>query len=343
MVPRAGVFLAPLGFIPTLAKESTMIVPLLRKLFARPSQPNSSSSPGKKFQVRPELERLEDRTVMTTSFFQAAGSTFPGINDNPLGPALIVKIGPGGSVTTTNNGTGPYDGIEDTYVGVVNQAGSGTTIRKLTLTSKADIFGFDGDGIQSFTATPPFTYTVPSTAPPAYSVTGYEGPGTFFTNISFSSSTSINSGIVHFDDGLGHGLLPGKQAFFSLEEPPDAININVKISGAAITSTVFFPFRPNYARPSNTVLAWVQFTNAGANITTNFSLALSVPGIGVQILGATVNGVKVASTISSSAGRPTITIHGLLHGQTEAILVRFTYPPTISLDAIRKLVQLLVP
>src|SRR5215469_3484012 len=45
----------------------------------------------------------------------------------------------------------PYDGIEDTLVGVVNN--SGGTVTSIHLTSKTDIFGFDGDGASSG---PPF-------------------------------------------------------------------------------------------------------------------------------------------------------------------------------------------
>jgi hypothetical protein len=41
----------------------------------------------------------------------------------------------------------PYDGVEDTLVGVVNN--SGGTVTSIHLTSKTDIFGFDGDGAGS--------------------------------------------------------------------------------------------------------------------------------------------------------------------------------------------------
>lgn len=189
----------------------------------------------------------------------------------------------------------------------------------------------------AFTASPPFTYTVPPSAPTGYAKNGYEGPGTFFTDIS-STMTGV-TGTVHFDDGLGHGLLPGKQAFFSLEESPDEISITGKVSGAGIAAKVFFPFRPNFARPSVNVLGWVKVANNGADITGDFTVAVNVPGVGVQLLGATVDGAKVSSTILGK----TITIHGLKHGQTEAIFVRFTYPPTISLDGIRKLLTVQVP
>jgi hypothetical protein len=107
-----------------------------------------------------------------------------------------------------------------------------------------------------------------------------------------------------------------------------------------LTTTTFFPYRPNFQRPSFSVLGWVQVTNNGPDITNNFTVALSLPRVGIQPLGATVNGVVVAFTISSNSGKPFITISGLKHGQSEAIFVDFTYPASLSLDGIRKALQL---
>src|SRR5438876_1750204 len=160
-----------------------MIYTWLRKLFA----PTSKRDPARTFKVRPNLERLEDRTV--PSNFQPAGTAFPDIGtiSGSMQPAIIIKIGAGGAVTTMKTGQGPYDGSEDTYIAVVNQANSGRVVSKLLLTSTADIFGFDDDGIQGEISNPPITYTVPPSAPPGYSPQGetvgedgYEGPGTFF-------------------------------------------------------------------------------------------------------------------------------------------------------------------
>ncbi|HEV2297950.1 MAG TPA: PEP-CTERM sorting domain-containing protein [Candidatus Acidoferrales bacterium] len=107
---------------------------------------------------------------------------------------LIITIGTGLSVTTTITGQPPFDGIEDQLVGVVNN--SGVTITSLSL-SGPSIFGFDGDGVATFTGI-------------VSGPTGYEGPGTSFT------IADVNDGVVNFTGG---GLTSGQTLYFSLEEP----------------------------------------------------------------------------------------------------------------------------
>jgi hypothetical protein len=179
--------------------------------------------------------------------FQPAGSPWApvGADSTAFGnanlPAIILTVNGDGSITVTRtaNFNVPFDGSEDNYVGVVNPAGSGVVLGTLTLTGAggAEIFGFDGDGIQSPGFATPASYTLPpaafsyydSTIYPLFGApgsagnpnggTGYEGPGTFFTGIDLDpqSPTYLNAGTVHFDDGTGLGLLPGQQTFFSLE------------------------------------------------------------------------------------------------------------------------------
>jgi hypothetical protein len=110
------------------------------------------------------------------------------------GPGLIITLGAGNAVTLTNTGQGPYDGIEDTYIGVVNN--SGGTVTVLNLTSGQPIFGFDGDGLAGYGAPSPFD---------PY---GYGGPLGSFT---FSS---YYSGSITFNGGLADGA----STYFSLEE-----------------------------------------------------------------------------------------------------------------------------
>lgn len=107
-----------------------------------------------------------------------------------------------------------------------------------------------------------------------------------------------------------------------------------------LTTTTFFPFRPNFARPSASTMGWVKVTNLGPDITGSFTVSLREPGVGIQPLGASVDGVMTSSKIGSFGGRFFITIHGLKHGQSEAIMVRFTYPASRSLDGVRKLLHL---
>ncbi|HMF90463.1 MAG TPA: dockerin type I domain-containing protein [Candidatus Angelobacter sp.] len=94
----------------------------------------------------------------------------------------------------------PFDGIEDTTVGVQNN--SNRPIFSISLKSSTDIFGFDGDGLCNVSPRPggcPF------------GPTGYEGPGVSFSNINGSRS----AGTVSFAGGIRKS---GGTAFFSLEE-----------------------------------------------------------------------------------------------------------------------------
>lgn len=111
---------------------------------------------------------------------------------------LIITVGPGGALSTSVTGQGPYDGVEDTLIGVVNNSGVAITTLG-SISSNLNIFGFDGDGIDTFGA--------PGNA---MDNTGYGGPNTFFTNISPDNRT----GTVNFVTAIA----PGGTTYFSLEE-----------------------------------------------------------------------------------------------------------------------------
>ncbi len=114
------------------------------------------------------------------------------------------------TVTTTTNppDNQPYDGSEDTLIGVLNS--SGGSVSTLTLSSNTDIFGFDGDG--------PCTETPgPSNCNTAAAAFGYGGPGVTFTNISGNSF----SGVVNFTPALADN----GTAWFGLEEAITASQI----------------------------------------------------------------------------------------------------------------------
>ena len=61
---------------------------------------------------------------------------------------------------------GPYDGLEDTLLGVTNS--SGATVNSIHLSSTLDIGGFDGDGLETYNGRP-------SSGLPQGGSTGYEG------------------------------------------------------------------------------------------------------------------------------------------------------------------------
>jgi hypothetical protein len=159
----------------------------------------------------------------------------PGIGADTSGCGLLLIINADGTVTVLSSGQGPYDGIDDTLVGVQNN--TTTSITKLSLTGTTQPFGFDGDGLcsGSFTGTP---------AGCPFGPTAYEGPATSFSNI---DTNTDNSGDVNF---IG-GLPAGHSAYFSLEGVVTAQNIVIippnqppNCSGATVSPATIWP--PNH-------------------------------------------------------------------------------------------------
>jgi hypothetical protein len=140
----------------------------------------------------------------------------PNLGANTAGCAVLLTVGPGGtlSVALNPNNSQPYDGSDDALVGVVNNSGAPLTSLRLSAAGTG-LFGFESDGICDG------TYTITCDAahgfvfPGGYVVTGYEGPNTFFSNI----STNTDSGTVNFMTALQNG----GSTFFALENTPNAI------------------------------------------------------------------------------------------------------------------------
>ncbi|MDD5215401.1 MAG: N-acetylmuramoyl-L-alanine amidase [Methylococcales bacterium] len=121
----------------------------------------------------------------------------PSIGQSPS-CSVLITINPNGSLKfETDPNIGPYDGAEDTLVGVQNL--SGATVFGISLTGN-DIFGFDYDG--------------------ATSNGNYEGPGTSFSII------DANTGTINFDNGLNDkGFI-----WFSLEGAPSQVKLTSSVT-----------------------------------------------------------------------------------------------------------------
>jgi lysophospholipase L1-like esterase len=121
-------------------------------------------------------------------------------------PAIGADQSCGVLIYITNSGTqvlsdpsqGPYDSGDDTLVGVLNA--SSQSLSSLSLSSNSGIFGFDGDGLCSYSG-----WDASTKCP--FGPTGYEGLGTAF------GATNGNSGPVVFSNSLP----PGGVAYFGLE------------------------------------------------------------------------------------------------------------------------------
>jgi RHS repeat-associated protein len=151
------------------------------------------------------------RTAGMASAAATAAPSAPFTQCPPVGYdtscALLADITDSGVTILQDPSQGPYDGVEDTLIGIVNQ--SSKSLGHLSLGSNTDMFGFDGDGICSF------EYTIDPGCP--FGSTGYEGPGTSFTEI----SADYSSGVVNFEPSIP----PGGSAYFSLEEPLSASTV----------------------------------------------------------------------------------------------------------------------
>jgi hypothetical protein len=143
---------------------------------------------------------------------------------NGGGCNTVITFNSNGSITTTIPNAAPYDGVEDTLVGVVNNTGSPITSFNL---SGSNLFGFDGDGAcDGFGDYESLANCTGATDP-----NGYGGPGVTFSNL-----VGTNSGTVNFAPGIGAN---GGVAWFSLEEPP-TLNIVVTPSVPEPTTLVLF-------------------------------------------------------------------------------------------------------
>lgn len=129
-------------------------------------------------------------------------TTFTNAGTTPANCNLVITFNANGSITTTVpvGASATYDGADDALVGVFNN--SGHVITSFALNGGAqDIFGFDGDGID--------TLAVITVSPGNPDHTGYGGADAFFTNI------VGHSGTVNFFGGIANGGFD----YFSLEAP----------------------------------------------------------------------------------------------------------------------------
>ena len=113
----------------------------------------------------------------------------------------IITINANGTLSFATPNTHPYDGNDDNYVGVINNYGA--AVSSVSLVGTTDLFGFDGDGIDTF-----------GIASNTTDKTGYGGTDAYFTAI---NGNKFN-GTVNF---LG-GIASGGTGYFSLEEAPSA-------------------------------------------------------------------------------------------------------------------------
>jgi hypothetical protein len=157
----------------------------------------------------------------------ATFTDFPNGGFDTSGVEYLIVANPDGSFTTSANPAythpHPYDNVEDTYFGIVNN--SGHTLTSIGLSSSSQpIFGFDGDGIDTYI---PVVHL--------QDPTGYGGPIASFSSI----SADKKSGTVNFGTGLAFYNAAGNctgtcSTYFSLEDP---VTINTFTPGVPEPAT----------------------------------------------------------------------------------------------------------
>jgi hypothetical protein len=148
----------------------------------------------------------------------------------------LITLNAGNIVGITNGlNHGPYDIVEDTLLGVVNNTGG--TVFSLNLSGNG-IFGFDGDGACTFIDCGG-TFSGTAQSPGTISIdwrdnTGYAGQQSDGELETFTI-TNNNSGILNFEGG---GLAPNQTAWFSLEEDVSRANFVVTVGAVPEPGTL---------------------------------------------------------------------------------------------------------
>ena len=181
-----------------------------------------------KYLTRPGL--MLAAGVIATAAGVTGAAAWPSIGADTLGPQYIITIDSSGNASIgagPGSAQGPYDGIEDVYVGVVNNFSGPVTALTLhgTDTSNGGSFAFDGDGIGAYTGV--------GTNATDTSSGKYGGPNAYFTNITCSGGL-CNDGVVNFIGGI-----QGNEALdiFSLEGGIDVANFQVRVGSVPLPST----------------------------------------------------------------------------------------------------------
>src|SRR5215831_1301442 len=146
------------------------------------------------------------------------------------GCTILITLNADGSIVTTFPNPSPsYDGgLDDNLIGVVNNTSK--TITALQLTSATvPIFGLEDDGVCGL---PGWTFSPLGPNPNCAIATDPHGYGPAGINFTIFNNFS---GIVNFGNG---GIVPGGNAFFSLEGGHLTKIVVVVIPGLAITKLV---------------------------------------------------------------------------------------------------------
>ena len=179
-------------------------------------------------------------TLMAASASSGAGATptCPSVGGGS-GCAYVLTVNPNGSVSISpgaNSGpttAGTRGEGDDVVVGVVNN--SNAVVNSIALAGTSNVFGFDSDGLCTYSFTSPVSSSYCQTngpnGGPSYTTTrgkttgsnpyDYEGPDNTFSNISTSGRSAGDSGTIKFTTALSAtGNRPSCRSKWRPRSPP---------------------------------------------------------------------------------------------------------------------------
>jgi hypothetical protein len=215
----------------------------------------------------------------------------PQIGQSPSCAVLLV-VYPDQSITVYQDpSVGPYDGVEDTLVGVVNQ--SDITLHAITVNGPGSGLGqLDGDGLCAF-----------SVAGCPFGLTGYEGPNTAIkTDPARPDSAEID---------FPAGLKPGDSTYFSLEGGLSLADLTVHNGPLAVTGTfggywqnpsnLYYYYAGGHRYAGNVYQGGVNWSSAGTKV--KISAWKGVPlAIHIYVSDAAINDTYWAITRFAGSG-----------------------------------------
>ena len=230
---------------------------------------------------------------------------------------LITLPASGPATITEDKNQGPYDGSDDTLVGIVND--TAVPIPSVNLSSTNDIFHFDGDGICSHGFTP---FVGSGYCTNGNVTTGYEGPINTFSG--YTSSDGYTTGVVNFD-----ALAPGASTFFSLESSLSGVSFIIP-ADFSVTKSVTSP-GPYYAGDASTPITYRLAAHNFGGVSGPVQIQDTVPTGTTLVTGsdACPTGISPATCSVSLAGS-TITWNLFDVGNGVTIDVGFSVTPNAS-------------
>ena len=145
-------------------------------------------------------------------------TSFNNSGADPTGCGVLITVGTSGATITVTS-TGPFDGVEDTTVGVINNSLHPLTSLTLMATDASGAFGFEDDGIETFQA-------VNGVVIGSGGASTYEGPTSTF-NMAGVDASGGGTLIVNFSPGIA----VGGNSYFSLEGDPATAGGGITVGG----------------------------------------------------------------------------------------------------------------